>query len=296
MNSSLIDDFLNYIHLEKRYSINTYEAYQRDLNQFDEFVKSIFNIEQIELIDHHTVRSWIISLMDEEYSATTINRKLSTLKAFFKFLLKEGITSSNAASKIKPIKTPSRLPEFIEPEKLNLILDTTFDNENFSSLLETLIVELFYGTGIRLSELLNLKNQDIDLHLNEIKVIGKGNKQRLIPLNNTLIRLIPFYSSKKDDLNSNNQDYFFVKEDNQKVSKSFVYRTVKKKLNEINTQTKTSPHVLRHTFATHLLNSGADLNAIKDLLGHSSLASTQVYTHNDLDKLKKVFRQAHPKA
>ena len=296
MTQPLINSFLNHIKLEKRYSANTHEAYQRDLKQFNTFIDVTFKQDRIENTEHNSIRSWVISLMDEEYSATSINRKLSSLKAFFKYLLKEKIIKSNPASKIKPIKTPNRLPEFVEPEKLNSILDSAYDQSDFNSILEILLVEFFYGTGVRLAELMNIKNEDIDLHQNEIRVIGKGKKQRVIPLNNTLLHLIPFYLSKKADLKSNNQDYFFVKENNQKVSKSYVYRTVKKKLNEINTQTKTSPHVLRHTFATHLLNNGADLNAIKDLLGHSSLASTQVYTHNDLDKLKKVFRQSHPKA
>lgn len=292
---TLINKFLNHISFEKRYSKNTYLSYKQDLNQFTEFINSTFDCD-IDKSDHNMIRSWVISLMEEEYTPSSINRKISTLKAFYKFLLKEEIITVNPTSKIKPIKTSKKLPEFIEANNINKILDQEIDINNYSELLETLIIEFFYGTGIRQAELINIKNSDINTELKEVKVLGKGNKERIIPLNTTLLLLIKHFNNKKETKNDNKNGYFFVKNDNQRISRSFIYRTVKKKLNEINTQNKSSPHILRHTFATHLLNNGADLNAIKDLLGHSSLASTQVYTHNDLEKIKKVFRQAHPKA
>lgn len=291
-----IDNFLNYISLEKRYSINTSESYKTDLEQFYQFIQEVFSIDDLLTCDHNMIRSWVISLMDQNFSPATINRKISTLKAFFKFLSKNELIDRNPSSKIIPIKNSKKLPEFIESKNIINVLDESIEGKDFDGILELLILEFLYGTGIRQSELLNLKMSNLEINKKEVRVLGKGNKERIIPLNTTLLHLLTEYLNKKNDLEGNKTDFLFVKQNNERISKSYIYRTVKKKLNEINTQSKTSPHVLRHTFATHLLNNGADLNSIKELLGHCSLASTQVYTHNDLEKIKKAFRQAHPKA
>lgn len=293
---TFIDNFLDYISLEKRYSINTSESYKTDLEQFHQFIQEVFSNDDLLTCDHNMIRSWVISLMDQNFSPATINRKISTLKAFFKFLHKTELIDRNPSSKIIPIKNSKKLPEFIESKNIINVLDESIEDKDFDGILELLILEFLYGTGIRQSELLNLKMSNLEINKKEVRVLGKGNKERIIPLNTTLLHLLTEYLNKKNDLEGNKTDFLFVKQNNERISKSYIYRTVKKKLNEINTQSKTSPHVLRHTFATHLLNNGADLNSIKELLGHSSLASTQVYTHNDLEKIKKAFRQAHPKA
>ncbi len=296
MDEQMVNGFYNYLEFERRYSAHTLSSYKIDLKQFKAFLSEVFNEEDTRKVDHNQVRSWVVELMEKELAKTSINRKISTLKVYYKFLLKKGEISKNPTSKVHNFKKDKKLPEFVEEHNINKLLDELARYETFEEMRDVLILELFYGTGMRLAELMNLQESDVKKGGAELKVIGKGNKERRIPLNSTLLELIPKYIKKKHEQEDNKSTFLIVTNAGEKVYRMFVYRTVRKYLSLINTQSKKSPHVLRHTFATHLLDKGADLNAIKELLGHSSLATTQIYTHNTLDKLKKIFDQAHPKA
>lgn len=296
MDELALNSFYNYLISERRYSEHTLTSYKLDIKQFKEFLVDVFEEGDTVEVDYNQIRSWVISLMEKELAKTSINRKISTLKAYYKFLYRKALIPKNPASRVHTLKKDAKLPEFVEEQNIARLLDQLSNVESFEELRDVLILELFYGTGMRLSELMALKEEDVRLDQKEIKVLGKGNKERLIPLNNTLLQLLPKYIRKKHDFLHNKSEFLVVTNAGKEVYKTFVYRTVRRYLSMINTQTKKSPHVLRHTFATHLLDKGADLNAIKELLGHTSLASTQVYTHNTLDKLKKIFEQAHPKA
>ena len=296
MDSVIVSRFYDYLEYEKRYSPHTVSAYKVDLGQFKEFILEVFDEQDTRGADHHQVRSWVIDLMEQQLANTSINRKVSTLKVYYKFLLKNEEITRSPTGKINSLKKVKKLPQFVEEQNMNVLLDQLSVYESFAELRDVIILELFYGTGIRLSELMNLREHDLRLVDGIIKVVGKGNKERQIPLNSTLLELLPKYIKKKHEDADNNTEFLIVTNQRKQLYKMFVYRTVRKYLSLINTQSKKSPHVLRHTFATHLLDKGANLNAIKELLGHSSLGTTQIYTHNTLDKLKKIFEQAHPKA
>jgi integrase/recombinase XerC len=296
MDEVLITSFFYYLEFERRYSSHTVASYRVDLNQFNTFIEGTFEEHDLRLVDHNQVRSWVVDLMERQLAKTSVNRKISTIKVFYKFLLKREEIVKNPTSKITSLKKDKKLPEFVEEQNINALLDQLASYDSFEELRDVLILELFYGTGMRLAELMDLKEIDVRLSEKQVKVIGKGNKERWIPLNATLLELIPKYIKKKHQTSDNNTEFLIVTNAREKVYRMFVYRTVRKYLSYIGSQSKKSPHVLRHTFATHLLDKGADLNAIKELLGHSSLATTQIYTHNTLDKLKKIFEQAHPKA
>lgn len=292
----MIESFLKYIEFEKRYSSHTIISYRNDLIQFSDFTKAKFE-STIEEANYAIIRSWIIELAENNISPRSINRKIASLRSFYKFLRKFGHITQDPTLKIKAPKIKKRLPVFVEEESLHKLLDNFHYEENFQGIRDKLILELLYGTGIRLSELIELKDTDINNFDRTIKVLGKGNKERIIPMNKNLLYVIDTYrETKKKDMGRNTCEYLIVTDSGDKVYPMFIYRIVKKYLNQVTTVEKKSPHVLRHSFATHLLNKGADLNAIKDLLGHSSLAATQVYTHNSLDKLKAIFDQAHPKS
>jgi len=236
-------------------------------------------------------------LSEKNNSEKTIHRKISSARSYFTFLLKRNEISTDPSKNIIIPKVSKRLPQFIQETELNNLLDGTVFDDTFTQTRDKIILELFYGTGIRLSELINLKNSDVDLENKMLKVLGKGNKERLVPINTSLSENMTGYLTKKsNELNDIENEHFIVTDKGKTTYPMYIYRVVNKYLGTIHTSQKKSPHVLRHTFATHLLNKGADLNAIKDLLGHSSLAATQVYTHNSLDKLKQTFDQAHPKA
>jgi integrase/recombinase XerC len=291
-----IERFTQYLHFEKRFSPHTVSAYQQDLNQFNDFITS----RELDLADitQQDVRGWMLELMEGGCGAKTINRKLSVLRSFYKFLEREGIIAASPLVHIQAPKIPKRLPIVIEEQKLDLLLDNQaiFD-DGFNGLRNRLILELLYGTGMRLAELINLKDQDINIYEQYVKVLGKRNKERLIPLAPPLVRLIKEYLFEKLSQNFDNKaSSLIVTNEGRSAYPQFIYRIVKSSLSNISTQDKKSPHVLRHTFATAMLNRGADLNAIKELLGHSSLAATEVYTHNSVEKLKSVYKQAHPKA
>ena len=291
-----IERFIQYLQFEKRFSPNTVTAYKNDLDQFSQFLVSF----QTELLNvtHQHVRTWIVSLMDDGIEARTINRKISSLRSFYKFLQREDLIGNSPMIYVRAPKIPKRLPIVITEQKMDILLDAqdVFSND-FQGIRDRLIVELLYGTGMRLSELVNLSDHDINRYEQQIKVLGKRNKERIIPISKSLTKLIGDYQLQKLNQNFDTKSSaLIVTNQGNKVYAKFIYRTVNLVLSFISTHDKKSPHILRHSFATSLLNRGADLNAIKELLGHSSLAATQVYTHNSVEKLKSIYKQAHPKA
>ncbi|PWS31482.1 tyrosine-type recombinase/integrase [Pedobacter paludis] len=293
----LLKSFITYLTHEKRYSQHTITSYQIDLDQFEEYINTTFDLKFQE-IKHTHLRSFMVDLMEKETSENTINRKISALRSFYKFLLREEKIDQNPTVLIKAPKIPKRLPVFIDAQKMDHLLDSEqyFDN-SFPSVRDHLIIELLFGTGMRLTELLQLKELDVDLYSGTIKVLGKRNKERIIPVNKQLINQINNYLELKKLQNfNNNLLILIVTNTGAPAYPKLIYRVVTSYLNHISTNEKKSPHVLRHSYATTLLNAGADLNAIKELLGHASLAATQVYTHNSIERLKTIYKQAHPKA
>jgi integrase/recombinase XerC len=291
--------FIQYIQFEKRYSPHTVSAYQSDLDQFMRFLNTPEEtITHPSEITHHLIRNWMVSMMSDNITARSITRKIATLRKYFKFLLQEGIITHNPASKINTPKSPKNLPIVVEDVKLTQMLD---DNKvfthDFNGVRDKLVIETLFGTGIRLAELLGLKETDINAYEGTLKVLGKRNKQRIIPINNELKLLIAQYLDLKKSQNFNNNSLtLLVTDKGADAYPKLIYLIVNKYLSHISTQNKKSPHVLRHTFATSLLNRGADLNAIKELLGHANLSATQIYTHNSVERLKSIYKQAHPKA
>lgn len=286
------DGFLKYIQFEKRFSNHTLVAYTSDLKQFSSFLSLTYETKNVSEINHIIIRSWIVCLMEQKITPRSVNRKITTLKTFYKYLLRQKIVLENPMLKISSPKTSKRLPVFVEKEKMNTLLDNIEFGDNFEGLRNKLIIELFYATGMRLSELINLKEIDVDLYSCQLKVLGKRNKERIIPFNNQTKIQIELYILAKNKLP---KEYLFVRSNGEKLYEKFAYRIVNNYLSQITTLDKKSPHILRHTFATHMLNNGADLNAIKELLGHANLSATQIYTHNTVEKLKNIHKQAHPK-
>ncbi|NPD44819.1 tyrosine-type recombinase/integrase [Lentimicrobium sp. S6] len=290
--------FMSYLEYEKRYSLHTCSAYKVDLEQFLDFVNNDFGVEEMNAISDQMIRSWLASLMDEGLTARSINRKTSSVKSFFKYLSRQEIIKKNPSLKIQGPKQKKRLPIFIEESKMELVTDMEVDESSYVEYRDKLIVDLFYSTGIRRAELIGLTLNQIDLSLGQIKVLGKRNKERILPLLPHLLTSLKKYIAlrEKHFIVESKTEGLFLTEKGKKMYPKLVYRIVNTYLSTVSTQDKKSPHVLRHTFATHMLNNGADLNAVKELLGHASLAATQVYTHNTIEKLKKVYQQAHPKA
>lgn len=292
----LINSFLDYLRYERNYSNYTIEAYSKDLRQFEEHVKMNKDNRFVpEEVDADLVRCWIVSLMDEKISPVSVNRKLSSLKSFFKFLMKQGSISVNPLRLITGPKTKKPLPYFVRDKEMELLLDGDGFDEDFEGVRNRLILEMLYDTGIRRSELIGIHDSDVDCDTMQIRVTGKRNKQRLIPFAEGLNDLIQAYTEVRNREVGSESGWFFVRKNGEQLSAGIVYNIVKKKLSEIPTLAKRSPHVLRHSFATSMLNNGAELNAVKELLGHSSLASTSVYTHTTFEELKKVYH-AHPRA
>jgi integrase/recombinase XerC len=287
------DNFIQYLQYEKRFSPHTILAYSTDLTQFYNYLNSNYQVNNLHDINHSLIRSWIVSLMEQKVSPRSVNRKITTLKTFYKFLLRQKTVSDNPMLKIQSPKTSKRLPVFVEKEKMDVLLDNIEFGDDEEGIRNKLIIEMFYSTGMRLTELINLKSTNIDLNSNQLKVLGKRNKERIIPFSNELRNKIQQYLEIRKRKAS---ETLFISAKGKKMYEKFVYRIVNKYLSNVTTIDKKSPHVLRHTFATHMLNNGADLNAIKELLGHANLAATQVYTHNTVEKLKNVHKQAHPKA
>lgn len=291
-----IETFLNYLEGERNCSKHTILAYKEDLMQFNDYLAITYHIINPKEAESMMLRSWILTLSEQKFAATSINRKIATLKSFYRFLRKRENLEKNPTLKLRPLKTPKNIPSFIEEHKLIHLLEKIDFANNFEGMRNKIIIEILYGTGIRLSELLELKWEDVDIYRQQAKVLGKGKKERFVPLHITLIHLLNDYKEQIMLTFGELHPYLIITNKGIEAYPGLIYNTVKKMLSLITTQDKKSPHTLRHSFATHLLDKGADLNAVKDLLGHSSLASTQVYTHNTLSKLKEVFNQSHPKA
>ncbi len=292
----LIDSFLDYLRFERNYSENTVLAYAKDLHQFEDFVKEkkegVFIPEEV---DVDIVRNWMVSLLDEKMSSLSVNRKLSSLKSFFKFLMKQELISVDPLRFVVGPKTKKPLPYFIKDKDMENLLDDYEFEDDFEGMRNHLMLEMLYDTGMRRSELIGLRDSDIDCNSLQIKVTGKRNKQRLIPFTEGLKRMIVAYLDARNHDVGSASGWFFVRKDGRQLSASILYYMVKNVLAVIPTLGKRSPHVLRHSFATSMLNNGAELNAVKELLGHSSLASTSIYTHTTFEELKKVYH-AHPRA
>lgn len=292
-----INSFISYLQTEKRYSKHTITAYKNDLFTFQQFLQKEFSLADISLCTHHIVRSWVAYLMENKKEAKTINRKLSALKSFFNFLIKNNVVQTNPMLKVIAPKIRKRLPTYVPESNMNNLLQKDLFSEDFNGKRDRLILEFLYNTGIRLSELIGIKMQDVDMAESKVKVLGKRNKERIIPFNHYLLEIVKEYTEARNKKfpSTENEEMLLTSKGSPLYAK-FVYRIVNKYLSEVTTLSKKSPHVIRHTFATHMLNNGADINAIKELLGHSSLAATQVYTHNSIEKLKNIYKQAHPKA
>ena len=293
----ILQSFLDYLKFEKRYSIHTLTAYQTDLIDFFDYLDTQFGKLKLKDINHNYVRSWLAGIKDKNISSKSINRKISSLKSFFKYQLKTGIIESTPMSKVISPKVNRRLPVFVqEADTKKLIAALKESTEDWKSLNAKILITIFYETGMRLSELITLKEKQIDFSRSHIKVLGKGNKERIIPVSKNAILAIREYQQQKKENFDMPTEYLLSTEKGKKIYPKYAYILVNHYLGQASTLDKKSPHVLRHTFATHLMNNGADLNAVKELLGHSSLASTQIYTHNTIEKLKDVHNKAHPKA
>ena len=292
-----IRSFLDYLKFQKRYSEHTIISYETDLIAFFDYISMQFGEMQIGQIRSPMVRSWLAELKEEGNSAKTINRKISSLKTFFKHSIRQGEIESSPMGTVVSPKQSKRLPQFVEKKDTDTLFAYMEFPDNFSGRTEKLILQLLYHTGMRQAELIGLKEDQIDFAKSSIKVLGKGSKERIIPLSAELIQLLSDYIKLKiHSIELPDRVFLLVRENGQKLYPKWVYNSVKKYLSLVTTIEKKSPHVLRHTFATHLTNNGADLNAVKELLGHSSLAATQIYTHNTIEKLKDVYKKAHPKA
>ena len=292
-----VDHFLTYLQHEKRYSPHTVQSYRTDLIQFGDFMLQTFEL-QINDAAYVHIRDYMVWLMEEGTAESSIGRKLSALRSFYKYLVREGVVQSSPVALVKAPKAPKRLPVFVDDEKLDMLLDSeVFFNEGFSSVRDRLVIEALFGTGIRLSELLTLKESDVNFYDSNIRVLGKRNKERIVPISKPLEDQLRNYIALKTLQNFDNKtESLFVTDKGEAAYPKLIYRIVQRYLSFVSTQDKKSPHVLRHSYATSLLNRGADLNAIKELLGHASLAATQVYTHNSVERLKSIYKQAHPKA
>lgn len=292
----LTNSFLDYLQYERNYSEETIKSYREDLRQFEEFAREEIGGSAPSEVKAELIREWIVSLMDRGYSSTSINRKLSSLRSFYKYLLKKGVVTVNPLQKVTGPKNRKLLPTFLKESEMDKLLDETDFGEGFKGCRDHLIVGVFYATGIRLSELIGLDDKDVDFASSLIKVTGKRNKQRLIPFDEELKLAMAEYIDIRNEAVPVRTCAFFVRENGERLSRNIVENLVKRNLSKVVTVKKRSPHVLRHTFATTMLNNNAELGAIKELLGHESLTTTEVYTHTTFEELKKVYNQARPRA
>ncbi len=292
-----LQHFAEYLKFQKRYSQHTIISYQTDLVAFFDFIELTFGNTALPDIKATFIRTWLAKLKEEGMEAKSINRKISTLKSFFKYQLKEESITVSPMGTIVSLKLNKRLPQFVEKEDINTLFSYVEFPDDWQGKTDRILLQLLYNTGIRQAELVSLKESQVDAYKNSIKVLGKGNKERIIPVSNELMGFLKDYvAEKRKTFEKYDADILLINEKGKKLYPKYVYNAVKKYLSKITTINKKSPHVLRHTFATHLMNNGADLNAVKELLGHSSLAATQIYTHNSIEKLKDIHKKAHPKA
>jgi integrase/recombinase XerC len=292
----IIQPFLDYLKFEKRYSKHTVISYETDLVSFFDYIITQYGETPLSQLSHIYIRSWLASLKDQGLTAKSINRKISSLKSFFKFQLKAGIIKQTPMAKIVSPKNDKRLPNFVADKDIKTLFDHVEFPDTWQGKTERLLMLLFYNTGMRLSEVINLKDTQVNASNHTLKVLGKGNKERIVPISPEILNEIKSYQKERNEIVVESADLLLITEKGKSLSPRSVYSSVKKYLSLVTTIEKRSPHVLRHTFATHLTNNGADLNAVKELLGHSSLAATQVYTHNTIEKLKNIYKKAHPKA
>ncbi len=290
----MIETFLNYLRFERRFSNHTVIAYRNDLNQLQQFVQTDSPNTELTSLTAPEIRVWLVKLMEDGLDARSVNRKITALKTFYKFALKSNWIQINPMLKVVSPKVSKKLPVYVEAERLDLLLDKVEFPQNFEGHRDHLILELLYGTGMRRAELLDLKIEDIDFRLGQIKVTGKRNKQRIIPLFDALSDALSSYLETRQTVSSDH-DFLLCDEKGAPLYPEKIYRIVKKYLSLVSTQSKRSPHTLRHSFATEMLNKGADLNSIKEMLGHANLSATQVYTHNSIEKLRAIYKKAHPR-
>ena len=290
-----VNAFLAYLQFEKRYSLHTITAYSNDLVQFFDFIETQYDKVALNQISGSMVRSWLAGMKESEMTGKSLNRKISSLKSFFKYQIRQGALVKSPMETVISPKITKRLPAFVAEQDMEQLLAHLAFAEGWKGYTEKMVIQLFYATGMRLSELINCKENQLDISKSVIKVLGKGNKERILPISKELSQSLAEYIQEKPDL-ANGNPFLFVTEKGKNLQPRAVYSFVKFYLSQVTTLQKKSPHVLRHSFATHLMNNGADLNAVKELLGHASLAATQVYTHNTIEKLKEVFAKAHPKA
>jgi integrase/recombinase XerC len=288
-------DFIQYLRFEKRYSQHTAIAYEKDLQQFSQYLLEQFNLTEIEDVAHFHIRSWLAELKEDQNKARTLNRKISSLSSFFKYLMKQGVVQANPVRQLHALKLPERLPTFLKETEMEHVMEEQAFGEGFKGFTDRLICDLLYQTGMRRSELLSLKESDIEWSLRQIRILGKGNKERLVPVSAMILDTLKEYIEEKKNIENYDSNHLLILESGEPLYAGYVYRVVKQHLGTATTLKKKSPHVLRHTFATHLLNNGANIQAIKDLLGHSSLAATQVYTHINVEKLKEIHKLNHPR-
>ena len=293
----LIEKFLDYLQLEKNYSSNTLSAYKRDLIQYNKFIIENNGNLEIENADYKIIRSWIVSMVNSNISNRSINRKVSSLKSFYKFLIKTDTIKSSPLKAHSPLKQSKKIQVPFSQEEINSLLDSDFFTNDYKGVLQKSIIAFFYFTGVRRIELINIKESDISLESSTIKVMGKRSKERIIPILPKLKKSLKYYREIRSKYNGNTSpEYLFISKNGKQLSEKFVYRTVNEYFKLVSPKIKKAPHVLRHSFATHLINEGADINSVKELLGHSSLSATQVYSHTSMERIKEVFKNSHPRA
>ena len=295
-NHPVIQPFINYLRFEKRYSRHTVISYQTDLVSFFDYLVTDYGEVTLEQLSHNYIRSWLASLKDQGLSAKSINRKISTLKSFFKYQLKIGLMKQSPMTRVISPKNEKRLPHFVADKDISTLFNHVEFTDDWQGRTDRLMLLIFYHTGMRLSEVINLKNNQVDSSNSSFKILGKGNKERIVPVSPELISDIKNYQKEKEQHFPSKVEQLLIDKKGKPLAPRRVYSIVRKYLSLVTTIDKRSPHVLRHSFATHLMENGADLNAVKELLGHSSLAATQVYTHNTIEKLKNIYKRAHPRA
>jgi integrase/recombinase XerC len=293
----LIEKFLDYLQFEKNYSSNTLNAYKRDLTQYNKFVVDYNDKLKIEEVSYKIIRSWIVKMVNNNISNRSINRKVSSLKSFYNFLIKTETINSSPLIAHTPLKQSKKIQVPFSQDEINSLLDSDFFTNDYRGILQKTIISFFYFTGVRRIELITLKESDVNIESSTVKIMGKRSKERIIPILPKLKKAIIFFNEIKFKFhNQTSSDYFFISKNGKQLSEKFVYRTVYEYFNLVSPKLKKAPHVLRHSFATHLINKGADINSVKELLGHSSLSATQIYSHTSMERIKEVFKNSHPRA